>query len=98
MREEVNRPSKRLKVDDLIYQLQDIEFDHAKESINDEDEGLGFQIARGLFLPIKLDHHALVLSQGWPSWSFALEGLGFSSISTVASFPSLTSRDEFRCT
>ena len=39
-----------------------------------------------------------MLSQGWPSWTFALEGLGFESVSTIAAFSSLTSREEFRPT
>lgn len=41
---------------------------------------------------------ALVISQGWPSWTFALDGLGFASISTIASFRSLSSREEFKHT
>ena len=40
----------------------------------------------------------MVFSQGWPSWSFALDGLGFASVSTSASFPSVTSREEFLVT
>ena len=46
----------------------------------------------------ELSNNVLVLSQGWPSWTFALDGLGFKSISTIASFPSLVSRDEFNAT
>jgi hypothetical protein len=46
----------------------------------------------------ELAQDALVISQGWPSWTFALDGLGFASISTIASFRSLSSRDEFKHT
>jgi hypothetical protein len=38
------------------------------------------------------------VSQGWPSWTFGLDGLGFNKISTIVSFPSLTSQDEFKAT
>lgn len=38
------------------------------------------------------------MSQGWPSWAFALDGLGFSSILTSAYFPSLSSKEEFKST
>lgn len=59
---------------------------------------IGYQVAKGTVKPIELSSEALVLSQGWPSFTFALEGLGFSKVSTIASFPSLTSRDEFGST
>lgn len=45
-----------------------------------------------------MDYHALVVSQGWPLWTFALEGLGLKILSTVASFLSLGSRQEFLAT
>ena len=59
---------------------------------------LDLQVARGKFRVSKLNQHALVISQGWPSWTFGLEGLGFKTISTTASFPSLSSREEFKST
>jgi hypothetical protein len=52
----------------------------------------------GEFNTVELNTHALVFSQGWPSWTMALEGLGFSSVNTICSFDSITSRDEFKCT
>jgi hypothetical protein len=55
----------------------------------------GFQVECGSFKPRQLDCNALVISQGWPSWTFALEGLGFKSVSTLASFDSVSSREEF---
>jgi hypothetical protein len=45
-----------------------------------------------------LNIHALVFSEGWPSWSMALEGLGFKSINTHCTFDSITSREEFKAT
>jgi len=62
------------------------------------ERSLGFQDELGLFKTRRLEQHALVLSQGWPSWTFGLEGLGFKSVSTIAAFPSLSSREEFRAT
>jgi hypothetical protein len=59
---------------------------------------IGFQVIKGEIELTPLDQNALVISQGWPSWSFALDGLGFASISTLANFRSLSSRDEFRHT
>ena len=62
------------------------------------DEHVGYQVAKGFVQPTSLPEHALVLSEGWPSWTFSLDGMGFQSISTIASFPSLTSHDEFNAT
>ena len=59
---------------------------------------IGLQVVKGEFELTPLDQNALVISQGWPSWTFALDGLGFSSISTIASFRSISSREEFRAT
>ena len=61
-------------------------------------ENIGFQVAKGIIQPASLSESALVVSQGWPSWSFALDGMGFDSISTIASFQSFSSRDEFKAT
>jgi hypothetical protein len=61
-------------------------------------ERIGFQVIKGDFEVRNLSQDALVISQGWPSWTFALDGLGFASISTIASFRSLSSREEFRHT
>jgi len=44
----------------------------------------------------ELPDHAMVISQGWPSWTFAIEGLGFRSVSTIASFDSPASKAEFQ--
>jgi len=38
------------------------------------ERNLGFQEELGLFKNRQLEQHALVLSQGWPSWTFGLEG------------------------
>ena len=66
--------------------------------IRDKSKSLGYQVACGSFAVSSLTQHALIISQGWPSWSFALEGLGFKSLSTIASFSSLSSREEFKVT
>ena len=79
-------PLDNITVKNSPVRKQEIEFD------------IGYQVAKGIVEPIELEAEALVLSQGWPSFTFALEGLGFSKVSTVASFPSLTSRDEFKST
>ena len=89
--------NKRLKVAEFPYSLKD------KDSVVDEirmteNTKIDFQVATGIFVPCELIDHALVVSDGWPSWTFALDGLGFKSLSTVASFQSLSSRDEFRST
>ena len=96
--EMLESPRKRLKLDIVTSHLERMSINATNENDLNEDNDLGFQVTKGLFLPEEIDSHALVLSQGWPSWSFALEGLGFASISTMASFPSITSRDEFRAT
>lgn len=59
---------------------------------------IGFQVVKGVMTHESIKHNALVLVQGWPSWAFALDGLGFKSITTLGSFWSLSSRDEFKCT
>lgn len=67
--------------------------------LKEEQVEIGYQEEIGFFLNWSLSpDHALVISQGWPSWSYALEGLGFESISTLASFDSITSREEFMST
>ena len=66
--------------------------------IANNSKPLGYQVACGTFDVSPLSQHALVISQGWPSWTFALEGLGFESVSTIASFESLSSREEFKAT
>ena len=53
---------------------------------NSPERSLGFQEELGLFKNRRLEQHALVLSQGWPSWTFGLEGLGFESVSTITAF------------
>jgi hypothetical protein len=45
----------------------------------------------------ELSIHDLVSSKGWLLWTMALEGLGFSTVSTICSFDSITSQDEFKC-
>ena len=76
--------------------------DHLSLNSNNQhlapSSSLKFQVARGTFNVAPLTQHALVLSQGWPSWTFGLDGLGFKSISTIASFSSLSSREEFKAT
>ena len=62
------------------------------------NHGLGYQEEVGVFKSIEVPHHALTISEGWPSWSFAIEGLGFKSITTLAYFESINSRDEFLAT
>jgi len=59
---------------------------------------LGFQEETGRFIKRELPDHAMVISQGWPSWTFALEGLGFCSVSTITSFDSPASKAEFQAT
>ena len=66
------------------------------KSRNKED--VGYQVQTGTFALTLVDCHALVISQGWPSWTLALEGLGLKSILTLASFPSLGTRQEFLAT
>ena len=68
------------------------------QSVATPSSSLSFQVARGNFSVSPLTHHALVISQGWPSWTFGLEGLGFRTLSTSASFSSLSSREEFKAT
>jgi hypothetical protein len=62
------------------------------------DARIGFQVVKGVISQDYLEERALVISDGWPSWTFALDGLGFKSISTIAAFKSISSRDEFRST
>ena len=97
-REDIESPNKRVKLNLITQSLQDMSIDMPPMEDFNEDSNLGFQVAKGIFFAEELEYHALILSQGWPSWAFALDGLGFETISTVASFPSLTSRDEFRST
>ena len=52
----------------------------------------------GTFEIKQLNLHSLVFSQGWPSWTMALEGLGFNSIKTICTFDSVTAREEFKST
>ena len=59
---------------------------------------LGFQEETGEFVKQELPDLAMVISQGRPSWTFALEGLGFCSVSTIASFNSLASKTEIQAT
>ena len=59
---------------------------------------LGFQEETGEFVQRELPDHAMVISQGWPSWTFALESLGFCSVSTITSFDSPASKAEFQAT
>ena len=63
-----------------------------------KSEEIGYQVQSRTFILELDDYHALVVVQGWPSWTFALEGLGWKSLSTVASFSSLGSRQEFLAT
>ena len=65
---------------------------------NRKKEDIGYQVQTGTFTLNPVDCHALVISQGWPSWTFALEGLGLKSILTWASFPLLGSQLEFLAT
>ena len=64
-------------------------------ALKEEYVSSGYQEETGIFKNVNLDYHALVVSQGWPSWSFAIEGLGFESISTLSYFRNITSRAEF---
>ena len=41
---------------------------------------------------------AFVFSQGWPSWSFAADALGFMDIHTCVDWPNAVAREEFRST
>jgi hypothetical protein len=45
-----------------------------------------FKVVKGVFTSMKLETHLLIISEGWPSWTYALVGLGFKSLSTLASF------------
>jgi hypothetical protein len=36
-------------------------------------ENIGFQVNQGIFTPSSLTDHVLVVSQGWPSWTFGLD-------------------------
>ena len=86
-------------VDDTLLHLDDesmATMDDSKESSDVQSDG--FQVECGIFKHYKLPFDALILSQGWPSWTFAIEGLGFRSVSTLAYFDSITSRDEFKST
>jgi hypothetical protein len=67
-------------------------------SLDKDEPDLDFQVVTGTVQPITLCHKALVVSEGWPSWTFALDGLGFHSVSTIATFDSLSSRGEFLAT
>ena len=68
------------------------------EGGKERQKSAGFQEENGVFIKHELKEHAMVISQGWPSWSFALEGLGFASVSTIASFESESSKTEFQAT
>jgi hypothetical protein len=61
-----------------------------------QDQTIGFQVVKGVIQVTELGNNVIVLSQSWFSWTFALDGLGFKSISTIASFPSLASHNEFK--
>ena len=80
---------------DFVNKRQKIETNYLPEP---DESAIGYQVASGTFNVSPLPQHALVIAQGWPSWTFALEGLGFESISTIASFSNLSSREEFRST
>ena len=67
-----------------------------RNTANEED--IGFQVDLGCLRQSELKEEVLVISQGWPSWSFALDGLGFADIKTLANFQSLSSREEFKAT
>jgi hypothetical protein len=75
-----------------------IEDNSNKLRLDNPLSSLRFQVARGNFSVSPLNHDALVLSQGWPSWTFGLDGLGFRSISTSAAFQSISSKEEFKAT
>ena len=77
-------------VDDTLLHLDDesmATMDDSKESSDVQSDG--FQVECGIFKHYKLPFDALILSQGWPSWTFAIEGLGFRSVSTLAYFDSI---------
>ena len=57
-----------------------------------------YQEEIGIFEKQELEFEAIVISQSWPSWSFALEGLGFCNIRTFGLFDNVTSREEFMST
>ena len=63
--------------------------------VDRKKEIVGYQEETCFFSHKQLGYHALVISQGWLSWSYALEGLGFVSLSTVASFNTVGSHAEF---
>jgi hypothetical protein len=88
----------RISVDHVIPILEPTEKDSDSECTLVGDERIGFQVVKGTLNQVQLNENALVLSQGWPSWAFAIDGLGFNSITTIASFRSLTSRNEFQST
>ena len=71
---------------------------NSSEIVQNTIPSISFQVATGIIKPASLSNNVLVISQGWPSWTFALDGLGFKSIKTIASFSSIMNRDEFRTT
>jgi hypothetical protein len=72
--------------------------DKVEKEENEENKSFKLQTETGTFQHLQLEMHALVIAQGWPSWSYALEGLGFASTSTLASFENVSSREEFLVT
>ena len=46
-----------------------------RNAVNEED--IGFQVDLGCLRQSELKEKLLVIFQGWPSWSFAVDGLGF---------------------
>ena len=63
-----------------------------------EEGGKRRKLELGYLPRYSLDCHALVIANGWPSWSFGLQGLGFKDITTKLIDPSLGLLSEFRCT
>ena len=85
-------------VDMVSERMEKLKLRSVPEDREGLGEVLGFQEETGQFVKRALPDHALVIAQGWPSWTFALEGLGFCSLSTIASFDSAASEAEFQAT
>jgi len=86
-------------VEMVSERMEKLKLRSAPEEREGFGEVLGFQEETGQFVKRSLpEDHALVISQGWPSWTFALEGLGFCSVSTIASFDSSASKAEIQAT
>ena len=59
---------------------------------------VGYQEEIGSVNPWPNAVHTVVLAEGWPSWAFALDGLGCNGITTYARFTDAKAREEFKVT